>query len=166
MRWALSSRFDPRACALADRHYSRQKIGSPQFVPPGRCVVLLTSDGDAVWTTSWPFAEYTKHEWAGAWMNSIFRNEAPSRYLSSELIGEAVSATRWFFGDPPPLGMVTFIDRKKTKSKKDPGYCYLKAGFRKVGKTKSGLTALQLLPAEMPLPIPPLGSQMELGDVA
>jgi len=38
---------------LADRHYNRQKIGAPQFVPPGRCVVLLTEQATALWVTSW-----------------------------------------------------------------------------------------------------------------
>ena len=38
MIWQKSHRADPRACAIADRHYSRQKIGSPQFMPPGSCV--------------------------------------------------------------------------------------------------------------------------------
>jgi hypothetical protein len=32
-----SHRFDPVGVALADRHYSRQKPGSPQFMPPGSC---------------------------------------------------------------------------------------------------------------------------------
>ena len=40
MIWSLSNRADPFARDIADRHYNRQKIGSPQFVPPGRCVVL------------------------------------------------------------------------------------------------------------------------------
>lgn len=40
MIWSLSDRFDPRARGLADRHYNRQKPGTPQFVPPGRCLVL------------------------------------------------------------------------------------------------------------------------------
>ena len=29
---------------------------------------------------------------------------------SSELITDAVSATLWKYGDPPSLGMVTFVD--------------------------------------------------------
>jgi hypothetical protein len=123
-------------------------------------MVLLTSEADAVWTTSWPFAEYTKHDWAGAWICSIFRNESP--HLSSELIREAVSATRWYFGEPPALGMVTFIHRGKTKPKRDPGYCYLKAGFSKCGMTKGGLYAVQMLPGDMPEPVAPLGSQIGL----
>src|SRR5207237_4162027 len=99
MIWMESHRADPRALPLADRHYNRRKVGSPQFVPPGRCVVLLTAKADALWVTSWPFAEYVRHAWAGAWVCSLFRNESSA--LSSELITEAVAATRFLFGDPP-----------------------------------------------------------------
>ena len=157
MRWYLSHRADPRALPLADRHYSRQKIGSPQFVPPGRCQVFLTKDADALWVTSWPFAEYVKHAWAGAWINSFFRNE--STELSSELIREALAATRALW-DPPPLGLVTFIDPKKVRKKRDFGRCYLRAGFRPAScplheavvdgcaacrsRTKAGLVAVQI----------------------
>lgn len=156
MKWAISHRFDKRALPLADRHYNRQKVGSPQFVPPGRCTVLLTLDADALWVTSWPFAEYVKHKWAGAWVNSLFRNESP--HLSSELIREAVAATRSVW-EPPELGLITFVDAGKIKST-NPGYCYLCAGFRRVGKTKGGLTALQLAPDDMPEPAEALGSQL------
>ena len=47
--WSVSHRADPWACRMADRHYNRQKIGSPQFVPPGRCVVLRQPQ--ALWVT-------------------------------------------------------------------------------------------------------------------
>jgi len=150
MRWTLSHRADPNARALADRHYNRQKIGSPQFVPPGRCLVLYarTATGEAFWITSWPFAEYVKHEWAGAWVCSAFRNEAAG--LSSELISEALAASKAYFGPPPPLGMVTFVDGDKVRRKRDFGRCYRKAGFKPCGFTKGGLYALQILPDEMP----------------
>lgn len=141
--WEVSHRFDKRALPLADRHYNRRKIGSPQFVPPGRCFVLLTPAADALWVTSWPFPQYVRHAWPGAWVNSLFRNEGP--HLSSELIREAVRLTceHW---EIPELGMVTFVDASKTRSKRDPGYCYLCAGFKPVGHTKGGLVALQWLP--------------------
>jgi hypothetical protein len=154
MKWALSHRADPAACALADRHYNRQKIGSPQFAPPGRCLVLLSECGRALWVTSWPFAEYVKHAWAGAWINSLFRNEGAG--LSSELIRDALAATRAVYGDPPALGMVTFVDAEKTRRKRDPGRCYRKAGFSHVGETKGGLVALQMRPEAMPEPRTPL----------
>jgi len=164
MNWHLSHRADPRAAALADRHYNRQHVGSPQFVPPGRCLVLLTADAGALWVTSWPFAQYVKHAWAGAWMNSLFRRE--SGPLASELIREAVAATRAHYGRPPPLGMVTFVDASKVKHKRDAGRCYRKAGFHLVGETKGGLLAWQLLPAEMPDPAEAHGEQSTLFDLA
>ena len=146
--WLVSDRFDPSALPLADRHYNRQKIGTPQFVPPGRCKVLLTEGAGALWVTSWPFAEFTKHAWAGAWVNSMFRRE--TGLLASELIAYAVSATRAFW-EPPQLGIVTFIDADKTRHKRDPGRCYRKAGWKHVGFTKGGLYVYQQLPHEMPV---------------
>jgi len=143
---------------LADRHYNRQKVGSPQFVPPGRCVVLLTKPASALWVTSWPFAEYTRHEWGGAWVNSLFRNESP--HLSSDLIREAVAATRHVWG-PPREGLITFVDAGKVKSA-NPGFCYLKAGFVRVGKTKGGLLAFRMAPEDMPPAEAPYSDQMEL----
>lgn len=176
MNWHLSHRADPRAVQLADRHYNRQKIGTPQFVPPGRCLVLLTENADALWVTSWPFAAYVKHAWAGAWVCSSFRNE--SAVLSSELIHEAVAVTRWFkhmpvpdgdgglanelwLDDPePPMGFITFVDADKTRRKRDPGRCYRKAGWSHVGYTEGGLVALQLL--NMPDVAAPMGAQLSL----
>lgn len=156
MIWQVSHRADPRCCALADRHYSRQKPGSPQFVPPGRCLVLYacTPNGQAVWATSWPFAEYVKHAWAGAWVCSIFRNEGAG--LSSLLIEQAVAATRWFYGDPPELGFITFVLPSAVRSS-NPGYCYQRAGWRKVGAAKDGKPCFQQLPHEMPDPVAPWG---------
>lgn len=128
--WLLSDRADPRACAIADRHYNRQKPGTPQFVPPGRCKVFLTAQASAIWVTSWPFAEYVRHAWPGAWVNSCFRREDGP--LASELIAYAVAATRAIW-TPPNLGIVSFIDAAKTRHKRDPGRCYRKAGWTHVG---------------------------------
>jgi hypothetical protein len=150
VRWMLSHRADADVLPLADRHYNRQKVGSPQFVPPGRCVVLKAVCGRAVWTTSWPYAQYVRHEWRGAWVNSLFRNEGAG--LSSELILEAIAATLSIWHEAPELGVVTFVDADKTRRKRDPGRCYRKAGFRHVGFTKGGLWAFQMLPHEMPKP--------------
>lgn len=160
--WALSWRADPRALPLANRHYTRQSPASRQFVAPGRCLVLLAPDADALWVTSYPFAPWVKHAWAGAWICSLFRNESP--HLSSALIPAAVAITRWRFGDPPSLGMVTFIDARQVRHKRDPVRCFLRAGFSRVGETAGGLVALQLLPAHMPAPAWPLGMTWPLWD--
>ena len=155
MRWCMSHRADPAAARLADRHYNRQKIGSPQFAPPGSCVVFVSDDARAFWITSAPFAEYVKHAWPGAWVCSAFRSEGAGK--ASELIREAVAATRFYYGDPPALGMITFINREKVRPTMVRGlatwgWTYRKAGFEEVGETKGGLLALQMLPAAMPQP--------------
>lgn len=149
--WRKSHRFDRAGVLIADRHYNRQKVGSPQFVPPWRCVVLLAEDAQAVWVTSWPFAEYTRHAWAGAWVNSCFRREGGD-VVASDMIRQAVAATRWVWPDVPDLGMITFVNANKVRHKRDPGRCYSRAGFRHVGETKGGLLAFQLLPEDMPEP--------------
>jgi hypothetical protein len=115
----------------------------------------------ALWVSSWPFAEYTKHEWAGAWVNSCFRKETDDGE-ASEYIREAVAATRCHWLDVPVLGMVTFIDPKEVKprmirGRPTWGHSYLKAGFKHIGYTKAGLWAFQMLPADMPEPVPALG---------
>ena len=165
MIWTRVSRADPRTARIADRHYSRQSIGSDQFMPTGSAMVLYarTAFGQAVWGTSAPLAQYVKHAWSGAWMCSIFRNEGAGQ--ASDMIREAVAATRAFYGDPPPIGMVTFIDRAKVRptivrGRQVWGWTFRRAGFVEVGETiKAKLLALQLLPEHMPPAEAALGMQ-------
>jgi len=159
--WQASHRFAVEPRVLADRHYSRRSPGTRQFVPPGRCVVLVVP-GAAAWVTSWPLAEYVRHDWPGAWMNSLFRLERRDLYLASELIRAAVAVTRHTWPEPPPLGLVTFVDAQAVRHKRDPGRCYLKAGFRRVGVTKGGLIAFQMLAREMPPPASPYTPQLSI----
>ncbi len=115
----------------------------------------------AVWGTSWPQEEFTKHEWAGAWICSIFRNETLVR--ASSMIRDAVAATRYHYGEPPEKGMVTFVDATAVRDKSHPGHAFIIAGFRPVGKTKRrAYIALQLLPGKMPAARPALGMQASL----
>jgi hypothetical protein len=142
MRWRESWRADPAGRRIADNHYNRQKVGADQFVPPGRCVVLVIHDPAeleaALWITSWPFPEYVKHAWPGAWVCSAFRNQlrhpnGRAVHCSSELTIEGLAATR-FYWEPPPEGIITFIDPDKVKRKRDPGRCFRKAGFHVSGR--------------------------------
>lgn len=96
-------------------------------------------------------------------MNSLFRRE--SGPLASELIRDALAVTRWFYGDAPPLGLITFIDESKVRHKRDPGRSYLRAGFRRVGETVGGLLAFQILPDEMPAAHPPAQYQNKLAEI-
>lgn len=121
----------------------------------------MGTEGVALWVSSWPFEQFTHHEWAGAWMNTLFRNEGGG--LSSTLIRAAVAATRTQWGDPPDLGMVTFVDASQVRHKRDPGRCYRKAGFRLVGETKTRvLLAFQMLPEDMPPPSAVIGQTHNL----
>ena len=155
-KWTLSYSQDPRARQLADRHYSRLSSGSAgtaRFLAPGKCLVLLDDLATALWVTLWQEPRYTKHAWAGAWVCALFRNE--SFWRSSDLITEAVACTRFLWGQAPTQGMITFVDPRRVRRKRDPGRCYRRAGWRLAGSTKSGLVVLQLLPEDMPAPRAP-----------
>lgn len=160
VRWRLSWRADPAALPLANRHYPRQSHGSAQFVAPGACVVLVAGEPvNALWVSL--FQEHADHAWPGAWICAAFRNEGAG--LSSELIREAIAATVERWGPPPPRGMVTFVDRDAVRPKRDPGRCFLRAGFVVVGETeRRKRLVLQLLPAGFPAPSCAVGASPRL----
>lgn len=168
MRWHLADRYSTVAVALADRHYSRQTPGSPQFIPPGRPLVLVTADALAAWVSLYQRPEYTDHAWPGAWLCPFFRNESPA--LSSELVREAVAATIAGWGSVPSEGMITFVDDGAVRHKRDPGRCFLRAGFRyvlddgggRVRTERRGRLVLRLDPADMPEARAAIGSQGRL----
>lgn len=165
MRWVRTWRADPRVRALADRHYSRKSIGAAQFAPPGRNLTLRTFAADAAWVTSWPLPEYVLHPWGDAWTCTLFRNESAA--LSSALITEAIAATTAYFGPAVPAGgFLTFVDARKVRST-NPGYCFKRAGFEDIGRTKDrGLVVLHLAPERFPEPVPALELQLSMGAAA
>jgi hypothetical protein len=139
--WQRVKKSDISCRLLADRHYSRQTVGDKQFCRPGRNIVMRTAMGDAVWVT-W---QGIRDDGYDAWECTIFRNE--SEYLSSDLIKEAVTMTIEVWGKLPMDGIITTVDSNKIKSK-NPGYCFKKAGFKSIGKTKvNKLIILQYKPA-------------------
>lgn len=160
-RWALADPCHPDGRALADRHYSRRTPGSPRFVPPGRSVVLVRPG--AVWVTYRP--DMVDHQWWPSWTNSLFRREPECDALASDLIREAIAVTRHQCGLPPaPWGLVTFVDAGAVRAKRDPGRCYLRAGFEPVGWTAGGhgrpsLRVLVLRPDAWPEPMAPFEAQ-------
>ena len=162
MLWTETGRCDPAAAALADRHYSRIQhgsVGSANFVAPGSCQVLKIINGrrvTALWVTR--LIRFTRHRWPNHLECSLFRNEGAG--LSSALITQAVAAGRWKYGALPWL---TFVDAGAVKRKRDPGRCYLRAGFRRDGTTKvHKLLAFVLPVSDLPPPQPPLGATLNL----
>lgn len=160
-QWMRTWRADPRAALLADRHYSRQAPGTDQFSPPGRVLVLVTPDYDALWVTSWPYAQFVnRQQYPDAWVCTLFRREPTCPHLASDLIRSAVAATRWIWPDVPAAGMVTMVDAGKVRHKRDPGRCFRRAGFVPAGETQeAGLLVMRLAPEDMPAAAPPDGLQ-------
>lgn len=159
MIWIRTWKADPRAAAIADRHYPKRKKGSRQFAPPARHVLpYIDRDAQALWVTIWPDYELTQHGLGDSWICSRFRNERPPGSLrSSDLILEALAATRDELGAPPSGGTLTFVDEDEVSSP-NPGYCFLCAGFVRLPiRTKyRKLHVLRLAPEDHPDPAPPL----------
>jgi hypothetical protein len=133
--WTRVTKFDKEACALADQHYSRRKIGSPQFMPPGQTIVLLTTVfKDAVfgWWRPDPKSGIKAMNNLDGWTCTIFRNESFVR--SSELILDAERAIAEFGYDIGKDGLLTYVWDTKIKSK-NPGCCFKKAGWKAIGRS-------------------------------
>jgi hypothetical protein len=126
--WELTHKADKRGAALADRHYSRRTVGSPQFMPPGDTIVLVTPDGLAVW--GWwrphPRSGIVAMNGLDGWTCSIFRNEGP--HLSSDLVLAAETALVESGRGCGPDGMLTYVWDKRVRST-NPGACYKHAGW-------------------------------------
>lgn len=132
--WTVRDRFDPAAVALADRHYSREKKGSPQVGGPGYLLVLVTPDERACWISKRHSPATTSPRVLKDGLDvkvfrcSLFRNESPA--LSSDLIRAAVALTEERWGRSWPFGWATYVDRTAVRSA-NPGYCFLRAGWRR-----------------------------------
>lgn len=139
-QWVVVPKFHPAAVALADQHYSRRKVGSPQFMPPGQTLVLLTPDERAVfgWWRPHPAAGLRQLNGLDGWTCTIFRNTGPQ--LSSELI---LAAERELLAryDCGPDGLITYVWDSRVKSA-NPGYCFKRAGWIVTGRSADGRKTL------------------------
>jgi hypothetical protein len=138
--WCFAKDGDPHAYELARRHYSARRYRRQrqrQFVGPGRKLVLLSSDGLAVF--AWrDFIDDTQPAQTG-WNCSIFRNEG--LVLSSALIREAVTVV---FDQWGRARCYTLVDPKRIRST-HPGFCFKMAGWTECGVSKNGKTILELI---------------------
>jgi hypothetical protein len=129
--WTVRHRFDKAAAALADRHYSRERVGSPQVGGPGFVLVLVTPCERAVWISKRhspeaSSARATADGFPDAYRCAIFRNEGAG--LASALILEAMALTVRLWGDPGTAGWVTYVKPSAVASE-NPGYCFKRAGW-------------------------------------
>src|SRR4051812_31312366 len=101
--WTRRGRFDKTAVAIADRHYSREKPGTPQVGGPGYLLVFVTPDELACWITKRHADSIfdgkrtrTTADGFRGYRCALFRNE--SRHLASDLILAAVALTERIWG--------------------------------------------------------------------
>lgn len=126
-----TTHFDPEMARLADRHYSRRTVGAKQFCYSGRKLVLRDTQGLVLFVWMWPQDEMRMDGQTG-FNCSIFRNE--SDRLSSDIILEAETAALAKWG---ANRMYTYVAPTKIRST-NPGFCFLKAGWHKAGRSKGG----------------------------
>jgi hypothetical protein len=129
-----TSRADCEMANFADRHYSRRKKGSRQFVGNGSDITLRSPSGDILFV--WLKQKYRRDGQQG-FNCSKFRNE--SREESSGLILAAEQKVVHLWG---PGRAFTYVDPKEVKSP-NPGYCFKKAGWKFVGLSTTGKHILE-----------------------
>ncbi len=136
--WISVRDGDYRALALYKRHYSYRALKNGRlhntFVGPGEKMVLLSLDCKALFV--WQKSTVERYDKQSGIRCSVFRNEGG--ILSSLLIEEAcqLAEKRW-----PGERLFTYVNGTKVRST-NPGYCFLKAGWRRTGTNKDGRLAL------------------------
>lgn len=134
--WWLTKDGDADCYALYERHYSAQKNRNRkirQFVGPGEAIVLRTFDGDACFV----WRKFIDDSGEGGVNCAFFRNE--SGHQSSQLIrqADAVADLVW-----PGERHYTYVDSTAIRST-NPGFCFLRAGWKRCGRTGKGLIVLE-----------------------
>jgi hypothetical protein len=119
-------KFHAPSAQLADRHYSRRTVGSPQFMPPGETLVLAAPGVVFGWWRPHPDSGLRSMNGLDGWTCSIFRNESETR--SSELILAAERALAESGRGCGPDGMLTYVWDRKVQSR-NKGYCFKCAGW-------------------------------------
>jgi hypothetical protein len=143
--WWLTKDGDVEGLEMYLKHYSANRYADgrkrTQFIGPGETIVLRTFNGDAffVWRK---FIDDCIDERTGEKQEgvncAVFRNESDK--LSSDLIrqADAIADLAW-----PGERHYTYVNAEKVASR-NPGYCFLRAGWRRCGRTRSGLIVLEL----------------------
>lgn len=164
LRWFITDKGDPAARRLVDGettngrpHYSRQTPGALQFTRNGQNLVFITEDLLAVWVTFRPTPGVaTRPDKLDGWECALFRNEGPEK--SSSLIREAVMLSWALWGRPGKDGLFTYVKPECVGQGREDhvvGYCYRRAGWRRVGYDSKGKPRFKA-PAPHVLPNPSL----------
>jgi hypothetical protein len=139
--WILAKDGNDTGRDIFDGHYSRRHYKDGRkpklYVGPGEKMVLITpcAKGLFVWR------KFISDDGQQGVSCAVFRNEGAG--LSSDLIraADAMAFERW-----PGERHYTYINCRKIRRKRDPGRCFLKAGWQHAGWSKSGLRILEKMP--------------------
>jgi len=135
--WFLTKDGDATLLEMYERHYSAHQYADGRkrklFCGPGEKIVLRTRRGDAgfVWRR---FKDDSGEQGVNC---AFFRNE--SKHLASELIRQADAIADFVW---PGAGHYTYVNAGRVRSR-NPGYCFLRAGWKKARLTKGGLIVLR-----------------------
>ncbi|SRR5258707_903378 len=99
-------------------------------MPPGQTIVLLADQAVWGWWRPDPASGIRALNNLDGWTCTIFRNEG--EILSSVLVLDAEQAIAEAGYNCGPDGMLTYVWRAKVRSQ-NPGCCYKKAGWRRIG---------------------------------
>ena len=137
--WTEVRKGNRTALAIFDRHYTsrRQRVRRvAQFLGPGETMVLLTPCARALFA----WRRSIRDDGQTGVNCAVFRNEGAG--LSSALIeaADALAFSRW-----PGERHFTHVDPREVRST-NPGFCFLRAGWRRCGSTASGLRILERTP--------------------
>lgn len=131
--WVPVKDGNDTAREIFEQHYSRRRYADERIrlliVGPGEKLLLLAPDANAVFA----WRKFKSDDGQQGINCAIFRNEGPNR--SSDLIRAAdlIAWEHW-----PGERHYTYVDPKKVRRKRDPGRCFLRAGWRHAGWTKGG----------------------------
>jgi len=142
--WIIGQDGEPELIALYERHYScyRYRDGRKrtQFVGPGQHIVLTTPTRNALWVWR-KFIDRSGQQGVNC---AVFRNE--SGVLSSHLVAEAdaIADCAW-----PGERHYTYVRSEAVRSR-NPGWCFICAGWKRCGYTKAGLVILERMGDDCP----------------
>lgn len=132
--WIQIKDADNSAREIFDRHYSRYHYADgrkpAKFIGPGQYMLLITQDARAIFA----WRKFISADGQEGINCAIFRNEGTDSGISSVLIRDAMRLAwqRW-----PRERLFTYVNPRGIKHKRDPGRCFIKAGWRHCGITKA-----------------------------
>lgn len=132
-------KFDREMAVFSDEHYSRQKPGSNQFMPPGFTIVIRNNEGTLLF--GW-LRQIHRDDGEEGYNCSIFRNTSDRLSSSVILECERIAFEKW-----GPARTFTYVNPRRLRTIKrrgvefcryPAGRCFIEAGYRLVRQTNDG----------------------------